>query len=101
MVIAAVVVLPIAAFVLGLVATLSGPQLSHDRLGAAILGGLVFAGIGLLIASLPCLVAVVLAVVALLRQGHSKIAAIIALVVGAPVVVIGAALLISYASTLR
>lgn len=98
--VAAVVLLPFAAFILGLIGTLTGPQQTKDTPGWAVLGGLVFAGFGFAVAGAVCLIAVVLAIIALTRTGHGKVAAIIALVIGAPVAVIGCLLLIPYIDVL-
>jgi ABC-type Fe3+ transport system permease subunit len=92
----ALVLLPLAAFVLGVTGVLTGPQQTKDTAGWAVLGGLVFAGFGLAVAGVVCLVGSVLAIIALTRKGYGKLTAIIALVLGAPTAVFGTLLLIPY-----
>ena len=94
--VAALVLLPLVAFIVGLVGTLTGPQQTKDTAGWAVLGGLVSAGFGFAVAGVVCLIASVLAIIALTRPGLGKVAAIVALVIGAPVAIIGCLLLVPY-----
>lgn len=80
--------LPLAAFVTGVVgAALEAP--GGDDVGWAILGGLVFGGVGFGLAGPFALVGVVLCIVALTRRGRRKALAIVGLVLGSPLVLTG------------
>lgn len=82
------VLLPVAALVVGIVAAaLEAP--GGDDLGWAILGGLVFAAIGLGLAVPFAVAGVVLCIVAVTRRGRAKAMAIVGIVLGAPLVLIG------------
>lgn len=85
----AAIVLPGILGVVGFVATIAGPQQTQDTAGWAVLGGLVIAGLGLGIAGPVAVVGVILAIVALIRKGRGKVAAIVALVLGTPLAIIG------------
>lgn len=92
---AAVVLLPLAGFFVGLIGTLTGPQQTKDTVGWAIFGGLFAAGFGFAVAGVVALIAVVLAIVALTKKGYGKVAATIALVLGAPAAIFGLLLLLT------
>jgi hypothetical protein len=82
------VVLPVAGFVAGIIgAALEAP--GGDDFGWAILGGLVFGGVGFGVAGPFALVGVVLCIVALTRRGRRKALAIVGLVLGTPLVFTG------------
>ena len=83
------ILLPGLLGVVGFVATVLGPQQTPDTVGWGVLGGLVIAGLGLGIAGPVALIGVILAIVALVRRGFGKVAAIVALVLGAPLAVVG------------
>ncbi len=83
------VVLPGLLGIVGFIATIAGPAQTQDTVGWGILGGLVIAGLGLGIAGPVALIGVILAIIALLRKGFGKVAAIVALVIGAPLAIVG------------
>ena len=87
------VLLPGILALVGFVATVTGPQQTPDTVGWGVLGGLVIGGLGLGIAGPVALIGVVIAIVALLRRGFGKVAAIVALVLGAPLAAVGLLLL--------
>ncbi len=88
-VVLAAIVLPGILGVVGFIATVTGPQQTQDTAGWGVLGGLVIAGLGLGIAGPVAVVGVILAIVALVRKGRGKVAAIIALILGTPLAIIG------------
>ncbi|ODU64692.1 MAG: hypothetical protein BGO97_12040 [Micrococcales bacterium 70-64] len=85
----AAIALPVILAIVGFVATALGPQQTPDTLGWGVLGGLVIAALGLGIAGPVALVGIVLAIIALVRKNRGKIAAILALVLGAPLALVG------------
>lgn len=88
-VVLAAIALPIILAIVGFVATVLGPQQTPDTAGWGVLGGLVIAALGLGIAGPVALVGIVLAIIALVRKNRGKIAAILALVLGAPLALVG------------
>lgn len=92
-VVLAAIVLPGVLGLVGFIATITGPQQTQDTAGWGVLGGLVIAGLGLGVAGPIALIGVILAIVALVRKGRGKIAAIIALILGTPLAIVGLLLL--------
>lgn len=88
-VVLAAILLPGLLGLVGFIATITGPQQTQDTAGWGVLGGLVIAGLGLGIAGPVAVIGVILAIVALLRKGRGKVAAIIALILGVPLAVVG------------
>lgn len=83
------ILLPGILGIVGFIATLLGPQQTQDTVGWGVLGGLIIAAAGLGAAGPIALIGVTLGIVALLREGRSKVAAIIAIVLGVPLGVVG------------
>lgn len=94
--IAAIVLLPLAGFLVSFIGTLTGPQQTQDTVGWAVLGGFVGLGFGFAVAGAVCIISAILAIIALTRKGFGKVAAVVALIIAAPVAVLGGLLLIPY-----
>lgn len=84
----ALVVPGILAIVATILSVTEGAQ-TPDTVGWGVLGGVVFAGLGFGLAGPIALIGDVLAIIALTRKNRGKVAAIIALVIGAPLGIIG------------
>ena len=83
------VLTPGILFLVGLVGALLEGAQSPDEFGWGLLGGLVFAFLGFGLAGPIAIVGVVLAIIALTRRGLSKVSAVIALVRGTPLAILG------------
>lgn len=77
-----VIVAPIVAGIVGVVAAASAPAQNASSGGWAVLGGFVFALIGVAILSPLAILGVVLGAVSLTRQGKRKVQGIVAIVLG-------------------
>jgi len=81
--------IPAGLFLFATFASLTGPQQTPDTGGWAILAGLVFGGIGFGVAGPVAIVGVILGIIALFRKAYGKVAAIVAIVLGAPLGLVG------------
>jgi hypothetical protein len=96
--VAALILVVVACFVppiimaVTTILAINDPNPSMDA-GWALLGGFVFGAIGLGVAGPIAIVGVVLAIIALTRKNFGKVAAIVALVIGIPLGLVGLSIL--------